>query len=274
MKPRFHLPVSASETQPAEAHIVDAIAEKLARVELEQDVTILYACESGSRAWGFASPDSDYDVRFVYVNRLDWYLRVAPERDVIEETPGPVFDVGGWDLRKALGLLRKGNAVIGEWLDSPLVYAAEAVFTKKLREERRRLHDPVRAHHHYLHMAEGNLREYLRREIVRTKKYFYVLRPILACRWIEAGLGPVPMKFSELLNASCPPGALRAEIDALLVRKTAGDELAEGPRIPLISNFLESELERLAAKHPPGGDDRDYAPLDVLLSGTIRRFDA
>lgn len=270
---RFALPVTGTPLHPLDPAVVGGIAEKLAAVEREHDVTVLFACESGSRAWGFASPDSDYDVRFIYARRLDDYLTVYPVRDVIEEAPGPVFDVSGWDVRKALGLLQKGNAVLGEWLDSPIVYAAEPAFTDALRAEINRLHRPVRSHHHYLHMAEGNFREYLRRDIVRTKKYFYVLRPIFACRWVEASLGPVPMRFEQLLDRVCPAGGLRGEINALLARKMAGDELAEGPRIPAISEFIESELSRLTALHPASNDELDFSPLDRLLAETIRRFD-
>lgn len=274
MRCRFAQTARSLPHHPVEPHIVEAIGEKLAAVEREHAVTILFACESGSRAWGFASPDSDYDVRFIYVHQNPWYLRVTPGRDVIEETPGPVFDVSGWELRKALALLKKGNAVLPEWLDSPIIYAADPVFTESLRQEIRAWHRPVTTLWHYLRMAQSNHREFLQGETVRTKKYFYVLRPVLACRWIEQGLGPVPMRFESLLDQACPGGALRAAIDELLERKIAGDELASGPRIPVISDFLTAEIERFApvaveaaALQPP-----DAASLDTLLAETVLRF--
>lgn len=96
-------------------HIDAAITDELAQIEREQEVTILWAIESGSRAWGFPSPDSDFDARFIYVHRPEWYLSIAPSRDVIERPVDEVFDVSGWDLRKALGLLRGGNAALAEW---------------------------------------------------------------------------------------------------------------------------------------------------------------
>ncbi len=119
--------MNPSDAWQAQVHPIDPavradIEAKLAQIEIEHQVRILFACESGSRGWGFASPDSDYDVRFIYAPRLPWYLSVSEQRDVIELPISDVFDVNGWELRKALGLLKKGNATLIEWFDSPVVY--------------------------------------------------------------------------------------------------------------------------------------------------------
>ena len=90
------------------------VEAELSRLETEHQVTVLFACESGSRAWGFASPDSDYDVRFLYVHRLPWYLQVEPGRDVIERPLDDELDVCGRELRKALYLLRRSNPTLLE----------------------------------------------------------------------------------------------------------------------------------------------------------------
>ncbi len=141
------------QEHPIDPAIRREIEATLMRVEQEHAVKILFACESGSRGWGFASPDSDYDVRFIYVNRPDWYLTVFPGRDVIELPISDVYDVSGWDLRKALGLLRNGNATLVEWLSSPVVYRADDTFLAKVRAAAVEVHRPERAFHHYLHMA-------------------------------------------------------------------------------------------------------------------------
>ncbi|WP_246156199.1 nucleotidyltransferase domain-containing protein [Thiohalocapsa marina] len=177
------------------------IAAQLAAIEDAHGVRILYACESGSRGWGFASPDSDYDVRFLYVHPLAWYLRVHPQRDVIEQPIDGDLDINGWELRKALALLGKGNATLVEWLDSPIIYRADPHFLTAMREAARELHRPERSFHHYVHMARGNDREFLTRGQVRLKKYLYVLRPLLATLWIEQGRGPAPMRFETLVDA-------------------------------------------------------------------------
>lgn len=115
------------------------IVDQLRDIELANNVTVLYACESGSRDWGFASPDSDYDVRFIYVHRLPWYLQVSPQRDVIEVPISGDLDINGWELRKALGLMKKGNATLIEWLDSPVVYRADADFLAQMPKGAQRL---------------------------------------------------------------------------------------------------------------------------------------
>jgi len=98
---------------------VTAIERHLRSVHDEHHADVLLAIESGSRAWGFPSPDSDYDCRFIYARRTQDYLSLFPARDVIEEPFDRVLDIGGWDLAKALRLLLKGNAVVVEWLMSP-----------------------------------------------------------------------------------------------------------------------------------------------------------
>ena len=167
---------------PIEPAVRAEILRKLQAVEAERGVRVLYACESGSRGWGFASPDSDYDVRFVFVRPAKQYLRVTPVRDVIEEVPGPVFDVNGWDVRKALQLLAKGNATLVEWLSSPVMYRQDDRFVQRLRDVAAAVYQPVRSFHHYFAMGRGNYREYLQGNQVRAKKYLYVLRPLLAAK--------------------------------------------------------------------------------------------
>lgn len=98
------------------------ILKTLNQIEAQHNVKILYACESGSRAWGFPSPDSDYDVRYLYIRPVEAYLKLFPERDVIEGPIDEIKDFVGWDLQKALKLLMKGNAPLIEWVRSPIVY--------------------------------------------------------------------------------------------------------------------------------------------------------
>ena len=262
-------------TEPQSASSVDhrhaEIERRLAAISAEHQVAILYACESGSRGWGFASPDSDYDVRFLYVHPLPWYLRIRPRRDVIEQPISGDLDINGWELRKALGLLGKGNATLIEWLDSPIVYRADPVFLATLRDAAHRLHQPQRAFHHYIHMARGNYREFLTRPTVRLKKYLYVLRPLLATLWIEQGRGAPPMRFETLVETLIDDPALRAEIDRLLVMKRRAGEAADGEAIAPLNAFIDRELTRLEAVSPPPAQPVDDAVLDRLLLETVLR---
>jgi predicted nucleotidyltransferase len=211
-----------------------------------EDIVVCLAVESGSRAWGFPSVDSDYDVRFLYVRRPEWYLAIDLEErhDVIERPLADGIDLSGWDLRKALRLFRKSNPPLMEWLQSPLVYRERFSVAARLRELLPVFYSPRAAYFHYLHMAQGNFREYLRGDSVWLKKYLYVLRPLMALLWIERRLGPVPIEFSKLVEATVVDSRVRVAIERLVAEKAGGAELDRGPRIEAISEFIESEIER------------------------------
>lgn len=226
----------------------EQIIESLSEIEKTENVTVLYACESGSRAWGFASADSDFDVRFIYLHPPSWYLSVNLEskRDVIERPIEALLDISGWDLRKALKLFRKSNPPLLEWLGSPIVYREELKTASRLRKLSESYYSQAASGYHYLHMAKKNYREYLKGDIVWRKKYFYVLRPLLAIKWLEAGCGLVPTEFEILLNEMIAPGGLRDAITQLTKEKAEGGELDRGPKVPEISDFIITELARLA----------------------------
>ncbi len=228
-------------------NIRQEIESRLRQIEQEEEVCIFYTCESGSRAWGFPSANSDYDVRFVYIHPPTWYLSIDDKRDVIERKISDLIDISGWDIRKALKLLRKSNPPLLEWLNSPIIYQQRLDIVEKIRLLMPEYYSPKSCLYHYLHMAEGNFRDYLKGEIVWVKKYFYVLRPILACKWIEAGYGVVPMEFERLIHRLVEDEGLKAAIHELLRRKREGLELDREARIPVISEFIEVELERLGS---------------------------
>ncbi|WP_057768026.1 nucleotidyltransferase domain-containing protein [Cytobacillus praedii] len=226
------------------------IQEVLKQIEIDHKIKILFACESGSRAWGFPSKDSDYDVRFIYIHQKNWYLSIDRGRDVLEipkhdsiSIPiDELLDVSGWELTKALRLFRKSNPPLMEWLHSSIVYY-EAFSTKEdLKSLAEKVFTPASCLYHYLNMAKGNYREYLQGDHVKIKKYFYVLRPILAAKWIEKKNTLPPIEFQRLAEILLPFGELRKEIDILLKRKISGDELDLEPRIDLINHFIEKEL--------------------------------
>lgn len=225
----------------------EAIRQTLIEIENDKKVKILYACESGSRAWGFPSKDSDYDVRFIYAHPLDWYLDINIEhkRDVIELPIVNQLDVNGWDLRKTLKLFRKSNPPLLEWLDSPIVYHEYSSLAAKLRKLAAQCYSPIACQYHYFKMARGNFRDYLRGDQVWLKKYFYVLRPLLAVVWLERNLGVVPTLFQILVNTVIDDINLKTEINLLLEQKKEGHELEEGPRNKVISDYIEHEIIRL-----------------------------
>jgi predicted nucleotidyltransferase len=220
------------------------IRQALQRIADTEHLRVLYAVESGSRGWGFASADSDWDVRFIYVRPPEWYLSIQRRRDVLEFPLREGLDISGWDLQKALRLSAKSNPPLLEWLRSLIVYWEEGSTIATLRKLSEQYFSPRACLRHYLHMAERNCREYLRGDVVRLKKYFYVLRPVLACRWIESHESMPPMEFADLVTDQLP-SALRPVVEDLLQRKRAGDELESGPRVEEINEYLEAELSRL-----------------------------
>jgi predicted nucleotidyltransferase len=250
--------------------ITAKIKSELVRIEAVEQVTVLHACESGSRAWGFESDDSDYDVRFLYLRRTPWYLTIQKKRDVIEVPIDDELDISGWDVTKALELLRKSNPPLLEWLQSPIIYMQTSSFANRLRDLMSEYYSPISCLYHYLHMAQNNYRKYLKDETVWIKKYFYVLRPVLACLWIEQGHGVVPIEFGKLVERVIAEPILKAEIDGLLKLKRAGAELDQGPKKPVISAFLERELARLPTVIPANPQPHDPDSLDQLFADVLR----
>ena len=249
------------------------ILSRLSGLEKAEVVRVFYAVESGSRAWNFASSDSDYDVRFLYVRRPDWYFSVNVEhrRDVIELPIEDSLDINGWDLRKACQLFRKSNPPLLEWLHSPIVYRDRFGVAKRLRELLPLFFSATACSYHYLAMAKNNYRGYLSGHQVWTKKYFYLLRPLLAIRWIELGLGIPPTEFSAMLEATVESPEVLSEIEALLAAKRHGKELDLGPRIDPIHEFIENELRRheAAGGFGKGRPAKGVEKLDVILRETV-----
>ncbi|MCC7248949.1 MAG: nucleotidyltransferase domain-containing protein [Lysobacter sp.] len=259
---------------PADVHA--DILQRLARAEAEHGVRILLAVESGSRAWGFASPNSDYDVRFIYAREPRWYQAVDLEerRDVIEYPIVDDIDLNGWDLRKALRLFWKSNPAFVEWVQSPIRYIERGGFGAGARALLPQAYSVESGMYHYRSMAKNTERAYLREPQVSLKKYFYALRPLLAVLWLERYATPAPIEFDKLLHLIDDRPDLRAAIDDLLTRKRAAPESWVGDPIPVIGDFATEQLARLEAIQPaverkpsalPGLNALFHAVLDENL---------
>jgi predicted nucleotidyltransferase len=231
-----------AEMDPAKVAQIDGLLDQ---VVAQHGVLIPLAIESGSRAWGFPSPDSDYDCRFLFMRPIAQHLTPWPLRDVIEFPPEDDLDANGWDLAKALRLLLKGNAVVIEWLCSPVVYRGQAWFRDDLLAFARARADRAAIGHHYLHLGERQRRVYFGDGVaVPQKKIFYALRPAAALRWL--GQRPneaiAPMHFPTLMAECDPPEAVRAEVADLMARKAATRELGAAPLSAAVSDFIDREF--------------------------------
>lgn len=245
----------------------ETILEELDKIEKRENVKILHCIESGSRAWGFASPDSDYDVRFIYVRPKEFYLRLDSTRDVIEWQLDDTLDINGWDIRKALVLLRKSNPTLFEWNSSPIVYKTTNEW-QNISATINRYFVTKSGLYHYISTAKSNYREYLRGETVRLKKYFYVLRPLLACKWILAEGTPPPMLFRTLMDKYLDDD-LKPDVEKLLDLKMNMPEIGESKRLDRVNDYLDrniKEIEGIIAELP-SEDARDWNELnEVFLS--------
>lgn len=241
-----------------------AISEKLSEIEVAENVRILHCVESGSRAWGFASPDSDYDVRFIYVHKPEFYLKLEKTSDVIEWQLDDVFDINGWDIKKALRLLFKSNMALFEWNNSPIVYKTSSKW-ELVRESIDRFFSVKMGLYHYLNMAARNYKEYLNADEVRLKKYFYALRPILACRWIIDKGTPPPVLFSDLVKYELDEN-MRPVVNCLIEMKIHTPELGIGQRIEALNEYIEKNIKNIQTDIETCETKRnDWEDLDRLF---------
>jgi predicted nucleotidyltransferase len=256
--------------------VVRGIDDRLAGCEAQHGVRILLAVESGSRAWGFPSPDSDYDCRFLYVRPLADYVTPWPRRDVIETPLDAVYDVNGWDLIKALKLMFNGNAVVAEWLTSPVVYRGDATFRDRLLALARRVGRRDVAVHHYLQLGERQFDRFFADGHGPLKRLFYAVRPAMALRWLRLrpdGSVP-PMHLPTLVAEAAPDAAVAAEIVRLTALKATTGELGEGPLPAVLADFLSSEFgaAREAVPRKPQADPALAREAEELLLTTARGF--
>ena len=245
--------------------ILKEIQEKLDEIEKKENVKILHAVESGSRSWGFASPDSDYDVRFVYVRPKESYLSIEEPKDMIEYQLDEVLDINGWDLKKALKLFAKGNATLFEWSGSPVVYRTTPEW-ERIREVSKQYFSEKTAVCHYYGTANSTYMEHLQGEMVRYKKYFYALRPLLAAEYIERHHEAPPVLFADLLNMELPE-TFRSALDELLEIKKRTTEKEMNPQMPAIREFIETELKKQKeiGDRLPNDHNKDLEALNKIF---------
>lgn len=197
---------------------------RLRQTECEHNVHILFAVESGSRAWGFASPDSDWDVRFVYVHKPEWYFQIAERKDTIEKMYPDGIDLSGWELGKALRLFKRSNPSLFEWLESPVVYSEDKAFMAKIRKLESRYFNADKAMFHYNHTYKKHYDSYMEDYGLPLKRFMYYLRGVLVCKWLEQHKSVPPVLFEELVNATVDNGTIKEQIARLLELKRQSKE--------------------------------------------------
>lgn len=251
------------------AHIVSQITE----LERTCGVRVLYACESGSRAWGFASPNSDYDVRFLYVPEPIWYQSVSHRRDVIEQMLPNDLDLSGWELRKALRLFQSYNGALYEWLDSPIVYREITPTAARMRELLALIFKPPAALHHYGSMAYSALERMPETpdHSVSSKALCYLLRAVFACRHVLAQRSQPPTAFGQLLVTQSKDAEERQWIESILRAKALAPEHARSTLTPGQRAALQCEIAQAleARAQVARRTKRQTETLDLLLQQAL-----
>ena len=246
----------------------EIILDKLFGLEQSENIKILYACESGSRAWGFASPDSDFDVRFIYARKVNDYLGITELPDNVGLPVNEVLDIGGWDIKKALKLFLKSNSTLYEWLQSPIVYQEDATFADDLRKLMPDYFSLRSGANHYLSMAHNTLRDDLQAEQIKLKRYFYALRPALACLWIVEKQTVPPMEF-EKLSVILTNNEVQNAINELMEKKKDAVEKTMIVPVPIINQWLNTTLDQCRERIPSLPSDKKY-PGE--LNNIFRRY--
>jgi uncharacterized protein len=259
------------------AEIAADISARLGDIEREHRVRIPIAVESGSRAWGFPSPDSDYDCRFIYVPRVDDALSLFQRRDVIETPLTPVFDVNGWELRKAFKLMLKGNAVLLEWLMSPITYIGNADFRSELLAFGAKVYTREVLVHHYLSLLGGQRARYFSTpEHVPLKKMFYALRSTLALRVLR--LEPddliIPMQIQQLAAKAQLDLDVQIQLNDLIAQKATTGELGDGPLPQAFARLMDEEAGAASklGRRPDVPSPEFRAVADELYRALLDRF--
>lgn len=241
------------------------ILEKLKEIELQKGVEILYVCESGSRAWGFASPDSNYDIRFIYKHDLDYYMSLWEKTDVIEFITEDDVDGSGWDLRKTVKLLAKSNAPLLEWLYSPVVYYQDEAFASEMRKLAESCFSPIAYLYHYLGTTK-NFMDVCTAKEVKLKGYFYALRTALAGKWIIENNSFPPVAFEELLPIA--PLHIQEKVKELMEIKANQNESYLHPKEVSITDFL---METIKFNEEDAKGLKSGKKIGEELDGVFRR---
>jgi uncharacterized protein len=253
--------------------ILDQIHQALSDLRTQHGIRVLHACESGSRAWGFASPDSDYDVRIVYCYDQRGYLRVFDVCDQIELPITGELDVAGWDLRKTLRLLARSNAVVFEWLQSPILYGGEPRARDALWQVALEVFDPKACINHYLGIVRSSLST-VDSGGISIKKVFYVLRPLLAAYWIAERRSVPPMEFEPLRDMLENHPSIQSIVDDLLKEKAMSAEKHRIPLCPALQRFVDDtrlRCQSIAEKLPKG--TADITRLDTVFRELVEAGD-
>ena len=238
------------------------VPQKLREIEKEYGIRVLYAAESGSRAWGTCLEDSDFDIRFIYIRPLESYLKLEEEKDVLEFPISEGWDMCGWDIRKLLKLLHHANSQIYEWFASPVVYVDEG-FSQRIRPLLEGYFSVKTTCYHYLHQGDLKRKKAIHSPQPKVKHYLYILQHLSCTRWVLTRGEPVPVDYRAV--TALLEDAPRKAAEEILARKLAGERFIDPE--PWLDAWIEAERARLseAVARLPQEEKPDWEPLDQFF---------
>jgi uncharacterized protein len=246
---------------------MENIKQKLKQIEAEHKVRILYASETGSRAWGFPSPDSDYDVRFIYLHKRDWYLALNERKDTIEFMDGDL-DITGWDLRKCLKLLKKSNVPLIERFQSPVQYYADDKFKAEFMQLIVEYYSPAASFYHHYSLANKFWEELKEQGNIKLKSYFYLVRSLLSCNWIIKDRTVLPMDIEGLMNYI--DAGNRDKLRGLISLKATVGERYLHPKDATMQTFVTDLFAFVEEnKNDLGVNDQNFGSLNRFFLKTL-----
>ena len=250
------------------------IKDQIKDIEQKYQVKVLYACETGSRAWGFPSPDSDFDVRMIYMHDLDWYLSLSDKKDTIEfMSEDGELDITGWDIKKCLKLMWKSNGALLERVQSPVVYTEEKNIAALLKQYSEKCFAPIATMYHYLGMAKNSFSEIEGRDEIKLKKLFYALRATLACKWIIEKDSVPPIVFIAMVNELSFNTELKTRIKDLISLKSGKNESYIHPAERTINEFILNEIEKAEnIFNSLAGRKEKEVDLDGLFRNILKNY--
>lgn len=248
------------------------IKNKLIQIEKEKEIRILYSNESGSRAWGFPSPDSDYDVRFIYMHKMNNYFSLTDKKDHLDFPLSEELDIYGWDIKKVLKLILKSNTTPFEWLQSPIVYQSESTFSKDLWELCPHYFNARKNALHYLGIAHSAIKTIEEGELVKIKKLFYILRPLFAAKWCIEKNSIAPMTIQPLLELA--PAEIQEIVNKIIIQKLTAAEgfIISIPQV--LKSFIDNEFNQLSEAASKLEDvSFDLSIIDDFYLNTLKKYD-
>jgi predicted nucleotidyltransferase len=247
------------------------VTDMLKNIADQRDIRILFACETGSRAWGFPSPDSDYDIRFIYMHKRDWYLSLSDRKDTIEYMDGDL-DITGWDLRKCLQLLKRSNAPLIERFQSPIRYFEQPPFATEFKQLAEIYYSPTAVFYHHYSLAQKFWEELKSQEDVKLKSYFYLLRSLLSCHWIIQDKSLLPMDIEGLMKKIDPER--RDELRKLIRIKAGVTEKYLHPKEKELNSWIRELFEMLEqSKNNLGVCEQGQEKLNTFFLKMVNTHD-